>query len=154
MFPDLDHVAVFDTSFHLTISETAYLYPLPLEVSVKYGLRKYGFHGISYSYICSVLAKLMKSQKERKRVALVLHLGSGCSAAAVTVAADDGATHECVCHDTTMGFTPLDGLMMGTRTGAIDPSVVRHLASELHKEETAGNIVQKKPKYLDEYVPL
>ncbi|WP_234996357.1 acetate/propionate family kinase [Demequina sp. NBRC 110054] len=116
-FPNIPHVAVFDTAFHTTLSEAAYTYPLDLRVAKEHGIRKYGFHGTSHGYVSRECAALMG--KEPKDVNIItLHLGNGASADAVQ------GGHAV---DTSMGLTPLDGLMMGSRTGTIDPAVVFHL---------------------------
>lgn len=109
--------AVFDTAFHQTMPEKAFMYGLPYEDYEKYHVRKYGFHGTSHRFVSAALAKAMgKDAKDLKIVSC--HLGNGSSITAV-----DGGQSV----DTTMGFTPLDGLLMGTRTGALDPSVVTYL---------------------------
>lgn len=114
-FPDVPHVAVFDTAFHRTMSEAAAGYALPAEWSEKWGLRRFGFHGLSVSWSVDWLRQHAKAFPKRLVVA---HLGSGCSMTAVL----DGKSV-----DTSMGFTPLDGLMMSTRAGAIDPGLLIHL---------------------------
>ena len=113
-------VAVFDTSFHQTMPEHVYMYALPYEYYEKYGVRKYGAHGTSHGFVSSRLAEVMgKDKKDLKMI--VCHLGNGCSITAVK----DG-----VCYDTSMGFTPLDGFMMGTRTGTLDPSALTFIAEK------------------------
>ena len=120
-FPKARHVAVFDTAFHATLPEHAYRYAVPSYWYEQHAVRKYGFHGTSHAYVsgvaCAVLAKAdLPCQK-----LVTLHLGNGCSAAAI----QDGR-----CMDTTMGLTPLAGLMMGTRSGNIDPGISAYLARE------------------------
>ena len=117
-YPDLPNVAVFDTSFHMTLPKVAYTYALPKDVCEKYRIRKYGAHGTSHRYEW-MRAKEILGPKCRRL--LSCHLGNGASLAAIM----DG-----VCHDTTMGLTPLDGLMMGTRCGSIDPATVCYLQRE------------------------
>jgi len=113
-------VAVFDTAFHQTMPKTAYMYPLPYELYTKYGIRKYGFHGTSHKYVSAECAKLMS--KDIKDVKIITcHLGNGASLAAIK----DGH-----CVDTSMGFTPLEGIAMGTRCGNIDPAIVTFLMNE------------------------
>jgi len=113
-------VAVFDTAFHQTMPKTAYMYPLPYELYTKYGIRKYGFHGTSHKYVSAECAKLMG--KDIKDVKIITcHLGNGASLAAIK----DGH-----CVDTSMGFTPLEGIAMGTRCGNIDPAIVTFLMNE------------------------
>jgi acetate kinase len=115
--PGVPHVAVFDTAFHATLPAEAYTYPLPLSWSRDWGIRRYGFHGLSHAYCSQRAAALLGRPLAALRL-VICHLGHGCSAAAVR----NGR-----CVDTTMGFTPLEGLMMGTRSGSIDPSIVLHV---------------------------
>ena len=126
VLPEVPMVAVYDTAFHQTMPEKNYMYPVPYEWYVKYGVRKYGFHGTSHKYITTV--KKEKLNKEDVNL-IICHIGSGASIAAVK----DGKGY-----DTTMGLTPLDGLMMGTRSGAIDPSILEYVAKE--SEMTVGEI--------------
>ena len=112
--PGIPMVAVFDTSFFTTLPPKAYMYPLPYELYEKYAIRKYGAHGTSHRYISERAAAVLDEPIEDLKL-ITLHLGNGCSASAV----DHG-----VAVDTSMGLTPLDGLMMGTRCGAIDPAIV------------------------------
>ena len=119
--PGVPHVAVFDTAFHATLPPEAKTYPVPDHWTRDWGIRRYGFHGLSHAY-CSraQAAELLPKATEELRV-VVCHLGHGCSASAV---------HGGKSVDTTMGFTPLDGLMMATRCGSIDPSIVLHVQRE------------------------
>lgn len=115
--PQIKQVVCFDTSFHQTISKDKYLYPIPYEYYEKYGIRKYGFHGISHEYVSKRVAELLnKDVKELKIVSC--HLGQGASLCAIK----DGKSV-----DTTMGLTPLGGIPMGSRSGDLDPSVVTYL---------------------------
>ena len=114
--PDLPQVAVFDTAFYGTLPEVSYVYPLPYDWLAQ-GIRKYGFHGISHQYCAERAAKLLNRDLKDLRL-ISCHLGNGCSLAAIKAG---------ICIDTTMGFTPLDGLMMGTRCGSIDPGIILHL---------------------------
>lgn len=117
--PHVPHVAVFDTAFHATLSSAAYTYPLPATWTRDWGIRRYGFHGLSHSYCAQRAAEMFAPRPLPLAPRIVIcHLGHGCSASAVM----DGK-----CVDTTMGFTPLDGLMMATRCGSIDPSIVLHV---------------------------
>lgn len=116
-FPDLPQVGVFDTAFHQTLKPEAYLYPLPMELYRKHGIRRYGFHGSSHKYVAAEAARILGKAPENTNV-ITAHLGNGCSAAAI----ENGA-----CVDTTMGLTPLEGLVMGTRSGDIDPGILLHL---------------------------
>jgi acetate kinase len=113
--PDLPQVACFDTAFHVTLPEAAALYPLPWEWSERFQLRRYGFHGLSVAYSVRQVSERMGATPGRL---VVCHLGSGCSLTAVS----DGRSV-----DTTMGYTPLDGMMMATRPGALDPGLLLHL---------------------------
>ena len=116
--PNTPMVAVFDTAFHQTMPKDKYIFPVPYEWYKNYGVRKYGFHGTSHKYITEV----MKEKLNKKDVNLIIcHIGSGASISAVK---------EGKCYDTTMGLTPLDGLMMGTRSGSIDPSILEYVAKE------------------------
>lgn len=111
-------VGVFDTAFHQTMPAKAYMYALPYEYYEKYGVRKYGFHGTSHSFVSDRAAELEGKDKKDLKI-ITCHLGNGCSISAIR----DG-----VCVDTTMGFTPLDGFMMGTRSGTLDPSALTYIA--------------------------
>lgn len=115
--PDTPMVAVFDTSFFTTLPPKAYMYPLPYELYEKYDIRKYGAHGTSHRYIAERAAAFLGEPLEDLKL-ITCHLGNGCSASAI----DHG-----IAVDTSMGLTPLDGLMMGTRCGAIDPAIVTFL---------------------------
>jgi len=117
-FPHLPHVAVFDTAFHATLPEAAYTYAIDRRVAAEYGVRRYGFHGTSHSYVSRETARLMGRDPADMSM-IVLHLGNGASACAVQ------GGHSV---DTSMGLTPLEGLVMGTRSGDIDPAVTLHLA--------------------------
>jgi acetate kinase len=116
--PDATQVAVFDTAFHQTIPKVQYMYPVPIEWYEKYGVRKYGFHGTSHKYITQVMSQ--KLGKEKVNL-IICHVGSGAS---ITAVKDSKS------YDTTMGLTPLDGLMMGTRSGSIDPSIIKYMIDE------------------------
>lgn len=119
--PGVPMVAVYDTAFHQTMPKKNYLYPVPMEWYTEYGVRKYGFHGTSHKYITGK----MKEKLGKEDVNLIIcHIGSGASISAIK----DGK-----CYDTTMGLTPLDGLMMGTRSGAIDPSIIEYVCNETGK---------------------
>ena len=118
VLPDVPMVAVYDTAFHQTMPKENYLYPVPYEWYLNYGVRKYGFHGTSHKYITTVMQE--KLGKEDVNL-IICHVGSGASISAIK----DGK-----CFDTTMGLTPLDGLMMGTRSGSIDPSIIEYVCKE------------------------
>lgn len=121
LMPKVPMVAVFDTAFHQTMPMKAYLYGLPFEYYRDYKIRKYGFHGTSHSFVSKRLLTLIGKENQESKV-IVCHLGNGSSITAVK----DGKSF-----DTSMGFTPLDGLIMGTRSGSIDPAVVQFLAGKL-----------------------
>lgn len=115
--PGAVHVAVFDTAFHASLPRRAYLYPLPYDLVEAGQIRRYGFHGTSHDAASRRVAALMGRERQELRI-VTLHLGNGASAAAV----DRGRSI-----DTTMGFTPMEGLMMGTRSGDLDPGILLHL---------------------------
>ncbi|MFE7767051.1 acetate kinase [Streptomyces sp. NPDC057438] len=115
--PDLPQVAVFDTAFHTTMPESAARYAIDVETADAYRIRRYGFHGTSHAYVSRATAELLGRAPEDVNV-IVLHLGNGASASAV-----EGGR----CVDTSMGLTPLEGLVMGTRSGDLDPAVIFHL---------------------------
>ena len=133
--PGVPMVAVFDTAFHQTMPENAYLYGLHYSYYEKYGIRRYGFHGTSHSYVSKRAAEILgKDGKNLKMI--VCHLGNGASISAV-----DGGK----CVDTSMGLTPLEGLIMGTRTGDIDPSVVEFIMKKENLSVSdVTNILNKK----------
>ncbi|MEW2252607.1 acetate kinase [Streptomyces sp. NPDC058733] len=116
--PDLPQVAVFDTAFHTTMPEAAARYAIDPKIADRHRIRRYGFHGTSHAYVSRATAKLLGKSPEEVNV-IVLHLGNGASASAVRGG---------VCVDTSMGLTPLEGLVMGTRSGDLDPAVIFHLA--------------------------
>ena len=126
LLPNVPAVAVFDTAFHRTIPDAAALYALPLELSRKHHLRRYGFHGISHEYVSHRLLECIRRQAPGSRL-ITCHLGNGASVCAIR----DGRSI-----DTSMGFTPMEGLIMGTRTGDIDPGLVLHLITALKMEAT------------------
>jgi acetate kinase len=113
-------VAVFDTAFHATMPEVAYLYGIPYQYYRRFKVRRYGFHGTSHRYVAYRYRKLRGIPKEKVHI-VTLHLGNGCSACAIR----EGRSF-----DTSMGFTPLEGLVMGTRSGDIDPSIVEYLSEK------------------------
>ncbi|WP_405067571.1 acetate kinase [Kribbella sp. NBC_01510] len=121
LFPDLPQVAVFDTAFHQTLPPHAYTYAVPLTWLEDHGVRRYGFHGTSHAFVSHETARLLGRDPAETNV-IVLHLGNGCSASAVL----GGRSVE-----TSMGLTPLEGLVMGTRSGDVDPAIPAYLAREL-----------------------
>ena len=120
VMPGVPQVAVFDTAFHQSMPEKSYMYALPYEYYEKYGVRKYGFHGTSHRYVAARTAEFLGKKPEELNI-ITCHLGNGSSIAAVK-----GGK----CYDTTMGFTPLDGLIMGTRSGAIDPAIIGFISEK------------------------
>lgn len=133
--PGVPMVAVFDSAFFQTLPPKAYMYPLPYELYEKYGIRKYGAHGTSHRYISERAAVVLGEPLEDLKL-ITCHLGNGCSMSAI----DHG-----VAVDTSMGLTPLDGLMMGTRCGAVDPAVVPFLMEhENLTTEEVNDLMNKK----------
>ncbi|WP_417560863.1 acetate/propionate family kinase [Marinomonas sp.] len=134
LFPTLPQAAVFDTSFHQSLSEEQFLYPIPMDFYREHHFRKYGFHGTSYRYISQRLAQIWKGSEQQG--VLVAHLGNGAS----TCAINKGKSS-----DTSMGITPLEGLMMGTRSGSLDPSLLTFImkAKNLSADE-ALDVLNKK----------
>lgn len=123
-------VAAFDTSFHRTIAEQAAIYAIPYEISQKHKIRRYGFHGLAHQYDIARYSEIVGKSPTQIN-AITLHLGNGCSATAIR----NGQSI-----DTSMGFTPLEGLVMGTRSGDLDPALVSYLA---HKEGVTADEVEK-----------
>ncbi|HHX11331.1 MAG TPA: acetate kinase, partial [Clostridiales bacterium] len=123
LMKDVPMVAVFDTAFHQTMPEEAYLYALPFDYYDKYKIRKYGFHGTSHSYVSERMAEFCGLDINNSKI-IVCHLGNGASISAVV----NGKSV-----DTSMGFTPLSGLVMGTRSGDIDPSIIEFIAKKENK---------------------
>ena len=131
LLPNVPQVAVFDTVFHQSMKKEAFMYALPLEYYTDYQIRRYGFHGISHAYVSQEAAKLIG----KKGKIITCHLGNGASLAAV----DNGK-----CVDTTMGFTPLAGIIMGTRSGDIDPFIALYLQKLLNKSADEVNTILNK----------
>lgn len=131
--PGVPNVGVFDTQFHMTMPPEAYLYAIPYDFYKKYGIRKYGFHGTSHHYVTLATAKFL-NQKVEDTTIITCHLGNGCSMAAVK----NGKVI-----DTTMGLTPLEGLMMGTRCGDLDPAAVIRLVDLGHTTAEVDKILNK-----------
>ncbi|WP_055667852.1 acetate/propionate family kinase [Desnuesiella massiliensis] len=135
LMPNTPMVAVFDTAFHQTMPKKAYLYPLPYELYEKHSVRKYGFHGTSHKYVSQVAAEMMGKNIEELKI-VTCHLGNGASIAAV----EGGKSIE-----TSMGFTPLEGIAMGTRSGSIDPAITTYLMNELHlSADEVNDVLNKK----------
>lgn len=134
LFPGLHQVAVFDTAFHQTLAPEQYLYPIPMGLYRDHHFRKYGFHGTSYRYISQRLSEI--EPESQHQGVLVAHLGNGAS----TCAIKNGKSS-----DTSMGITPLEGLMMGTRSGSLDPSLLSFISkAENISEDAALDILNKK----------
>jgi acetate kinase len=135
IMPGIPQVAVFDTSFHQTMPDHAYMYAIPYEFYEKYKIRKYGYHGTSHKFVANKAAKILDRDINKLKI-ITCHLGNGSSMAAIL----NG-----VSVDTSMGFTPVDGLIMGTRTGEIDPGVLLYLADKEHLNLTGiNNLINKK----------
>ena len=133
IFSSATQVAVFDTAFHQTMQPVAYRMAIPRSFYDEHGIRAYGFHGTSHKYVTERAVEFLKKKKSR---IVTIHLGNGCSMAAVR----DG-----VCVDTTMGFGPMNGLIMGTRTGDIDQSVIFHLINQLgYSSQDVNAMLNKK----------
>ncbi|MBQ2115235.1 MAG: acetate kinase [Lachnospiraceae bacterium] len=135
IMPNVPMVAVFDTAFHQTMPKKAYLYGLPYEYYEKYKVRRYGFHGTSHDYVSARAAELLGKKREDLKI-IVCHLGNGASVSAV----DHGK-----CIDTSMGLTPLEGLIMGTRSGDIDPAICDFICQKENiTPAQMNNILNKK----------
>ena len=134
LMPGKPNVAVFDTQFHMTMTPDAYLYAIPYEYYEKHGIRKYGFHGTSHHYVTLATAKYLNLSPEETNI-ITCHLGNGCSMAAVKAGK---------VVDTTMGLTPLEGLMMGGRSGDMDPAAVLRLVDLGMTTKEVDNMLNKK----------
>ncbi|MCC8167885.1 MAG: acetate kinase [Clostridiales bacterium] len=135
LMPDTPMVGVFDTAFHQTMPRKAYLYGLPLEYYQKYKVRRYGFHGTSHSFVSKHMAEYLGMDYNNSKI-IVAHLGNGASISAVL-------NGKCV--DTSMGLTPLEGLVMGTRSGDIDPAIMEYIAKKEELDiEGIMNVLNKK----------
>lgn len=133
--PDVPQVGVFDTAFHQTMPDYAFMYALPYELYKQYGVRRYGFHGTSHRYVSQRVCEFLGCEAEGKKI-ITCHIGNGASIAAVK----DGK-----CVDTSMGLTPLEGLIMGTRSGDIDAGAVTFLMDKLGLDTTGvANLLNKK----------
>ncbi len=135
LMPGIPQVAVFDTSFHQTMPEHAYMYAIPREYYKKYKIRKYGYHGTSHKFVSKRASEVI-GRDSRKMKMVTCHLGNGASITAI----ENGKSI-----DTSMGFTPVDGLIMGTRTGDIDPGVLLYLADKEHLSlKGISNVINKR----------
>ncbi len=128
MLPTIPHVAAFDTAFHHTLPPSEYLYALPYEWYERWRVRRFGFHGLSYAYCAPKAAQILQRPLDQTRM-VICHLGSGCSLCAV----QNGQSVA-----TTMGFTPLEGVMMGTRSGDVDPGLLLYLID--HENQTTASL--------------
>lgn len=139
LMPNTPQIAVFDTAFHQTMPRSSFLYALPYEYYEKYRVRRYGFHGTSHRYVSKRAAEILKKDLAKLKM-VTLHLGNGSSAAAIK----DGK-----CFDTSMGFTPLEGFVMGTRCGDIDPAIVPFLQNALNlNPNEIDTLMNKKSGFL------
>lgn len=127
-WPNVPHIAAFDTAFHATLPPAARTYPLPHAWTEEWGLRRYGFHGLSHAYCADRAVQMLGRGAQGTRL-VICHLGNGCSVSAVKAGR---------CVDTSMGFTPLDGLMMGTRSGSVDPGLLLYVLR--HKDISADEL--------------
>lgn len=135
LMPDTKMVAVFDTAFHQTMPAESYIYAIPYEYYEKYGIRRYGFHGTSHRYVSERAAEILEKKYDELKI-ITCHLGNGASIAAIK----GGKSI-----DTSMGFTPLEGLVMGTRSGDLDPAIVSFLEEKEGLPQGGGiNILNKK----------
>lgn len=134
VLPQVPQVAVFDTSFHHTMPEKAYMYGLPYELYEKHKIRRYGFHGTSHRYVSKKASQMLGEDIKNLKI-ITAHLGNGASLAAI----DKGKVV-----DTSMGFTPLEGLMMGTRSGDVDPGIIIFLLRNGYSIDEVDNLLNKK----------
>jgi acetate kinase len=132
--PEAIQVAVFDTAFHQSLSPKAYLYAIPYGLYKKFGIRRYGFHGTSHLYVTKRAAAILGKDRDAINI-ITCHLGNGCSITAV---------EKGISVDTSMGFTPLEGLVMGTRSGDIDPAIIFYLNGKGYTSEDLNNLLNKK----------
>jgi len=139
LMPHVPQIAVFDTAFHQTMPSQSFLYALPYEYYEKYHIRRYGFHGTSHRYVSNRAAQILEKNLAKLKM-ITVHLGNGSSIAAIK----DGK-----CYDTSMGFTPLEGLVMGTRSGDIDPAIVTFLQNALNlNPNEMESLLNKKSGFL------
>lgn len=134
LLPGVPQVGVFDTAFHQTMPEKAFMYPIPYEMYKKYKIRRYGFHGTSHRYVCKRAGEILNKRKRDLKI-VSAHIGNGASIAAVEKAK---------VIDTSMGLTPLEGLVMGTRSGDIDPAIPLFLMRNGYSEHDVDEMLNKK----------
>lgn len=141
LMKDVPMVGVFDTSFHSTMPDYAYIYPIPYELYEEKSIRRYGFHGTSHRYVANRVAELMGKPMEELKI-ITCHLGNGSSITAV----DHGKVI-----DTSMGFTPQEGILMGTRSGSVDPTILTYLMDEGMTAKEVETMLNKKSGFLGVY---
>jgi acetate kinase len=134
LMPDTPMVGVFDTAFHQTMPPESYIYAIPYEMYTKHGIRRYGFHGTSHKYVAQRAAELLNNNLDEMKI-ITCHLGNGASVSAIKYGK---------CIDTSMGFTPLEGLVMGTRSGDIDPAIVTYMRQKENLEQGQANEILNK----------
>ena len=134
LMPDTPMVAVFDTAFHQTMPPESYIYAIPYEYYQKYGIRRYGFHGTSHKYVAERASDIMNVNLDDLKI-ITCHLGNGASVSAIKRGK---------CIDTSMGFTPLEGLVMGTRSGDIDPAIVTYIREKENLDQGVANEILNK----------
>jgi acetate kinase len=134
LLPKIPQIAVFDTAFHQTIPKYAYIYAIPYKFYKNYGIRRYGFHGISHEYVAEEASHILKKPLSKLKL-ITCHLGNGCSITCVK---------KSKVIDTSMGFTPLEGLVMGTRSGDIDPAIIFYLIEKGFSPKKVEEILNKK----------
>ncbi|MFD2228829.1 acetate/propionate family kinase [Alkalimarinus sediminis] len=133
LYPSVPQVAVFDTAFHQSLPETSYLYPIPYQLYTEHGIRRYGFHGTSHKYVAEIAANKLNKPLNQCNL-ITAHLGNGCSVTAIK---------QGVSVDTSMGLTPLEGLMMGTRSGDIDPGLFEFLCKTGMSSDSISQMLNK-----------
>lgn len=134
LMPDTPMVGVFDTAFHQTMPPESFIYAIPYEMYTKHGIRRYGFHGTSHKYVAQRAAELLNNNLDEMKI-ITCHLGNGASVSAIKYGK---------CIDTSMGFTPLEGLVMGTRSGDIDPAIVTYIREKENLEQGQANEILNK----------
>ena len=134
LMPETPMVAVFDTAFHQTMPPESYIYAIPYRFYEKYGIRRYGFHGTSHKYVAERAADIMNCNLDDLKI-ITCHLGNGASVSAIKRG---------ICIDTSMGFTPLEGLVMGTRSGDIDPAIVTYMREKENLDQGVANEILNK----------
>lgn len=134
LMPNTPMVGVFDTAFHQTMPPESFIYAIPYEMYTKHGIRRYGFHGTSHKYVAQRTAELLNNNLDEMKI-ITCHLGNGASVSAIKYGK---------CIDTSMGFTPLEGLVMGTRSGDIDPAIVTYMREKENLEQGQANEILNK----------